>query len=47
MKAIWNGAVIAESDGTVVVGGDLSPDAVWYCPATFEAAAQIEDRVGL
>jgi uncharacterized protein (DUF427 family) len=83
MKATWHGAVIAESDDTVVVegnhyfpdaaldrryivasnhrstcgwkgqahyysllvDGDLLPDAVWYYPEPFEAAAQIKGRV--
>ena len=83
MQAIWNGAVIAESDDTVVlegnhyfpeaslnralvtfsnhrssclwkgqahyyslmVDGDLNPDAVWYYPEPGEAAAQIKGRV--
>ena len=82
-KAIWNGAVIAHSDDTVVVegnhyfpaaslkreyviasnhrstcpwkgmaqyysllvNGDLNPEAVWYYPEPSEAAAQIKDRV--
>ena len=83
MKAIWNGAVIAESDDTVVVegnhyfpessvnrryvtfsnhrsmcpwkgqahyyslmvNGDLNPDAAWYYPEPSEAAQQIKGRV--
>lgn len=83
MKATWHGAVIAESDDTVVVegnhyfpeaaldrryivasnhrsscawkgqahyysllvDGDLNPDAVWFYPEPFEAAAQIKGRV--
>lgn len=83
MKAIWNGAVVAESDDTVVVegnhyfpaaalkreyvldsnhrtmcswkgearyhsllvNGDLNPDAVWYYPEPKEAAAEIRGRV--
>ena len=83
MKAIWNGATIAESDDSVVVegnhyfpesslkreyvtfsnhrtscpwkgqahyhslmvDGDLNPDAVWYYPEPSEAAAQIKGRV--
>lgn len=83
MKATWHGAVIAESDDTVVVegnhyfpeaaldrryivasnhrstcgwkgqahyysllvDGDLNPDAVWFYPEPFEAAAAIEGRV--
>ena len=83
MQAIWNGAVVAESDDTVVVEGnhyfpasalkreyvvgsnhhsmcswkgeasyysllvegDLNPDAVWYYPEPKEAAAEIEGRV--
>ena len=83
MKAIWNGATIAESDDTVVVegnhyfpesslkreyvtfsnhrtscpwkgqahyhslmvDGDLNPDAVCYYPEPSEAAAQIKCRV--
>jgi len=83
MKAIWNGAVIAESDDTVVVegnhyfpetsldrryvtfsnhktmcpwkgqahyyslmvNGDLNPDAAWYYPEPSEAARQIKGRV--
>ena len=83
MKATWNGAVIAESDDTVVVegnhyfpestlkreyvtfsnhrssdtwkgqahyyslmvNGELKPDAVWYYPEPSEAAAQIKGRV--
>ena len=83
MKATWNGAVVAESDDTVViegnhyfpeaalkreyvvgsnhrsssqwkgqalyysllVNGDLNPDAVWYYPEPLEAAAEIKGRV--
>ena len=83
MKAIWNGAVIAESDDTVIVegnhyfpetsldrryvtfsnhktmcpwkgqahyyslmvNGDLNPDAAWYYPEPSEAARQIKGRV--
>lgn len=83
MRATWNGAVIADSDDTVLVegnvyfpeaaldrrfvvasnhrstcawkgeahyysllvDGDLNPDAVWYYPAPFEAAAAIMGRV--
>jgi uncharacterized protein (DUF427 family) len=82
MKAIWNGAVIAESDDTVVVegnhyfpesslnrqyvtfsnhrtnsprgqahyyslmvNGDLNPDAVWYYPEPSESAQQLAGRV--
>ena len=83
MKAIWNGAVIAESDDTVVVegnhyfpessldrqyitfsnhrtsdpwkgqayyyslmvDGDVHPDAAWYYPEPSEAAQQIKGRV--
>ncbi len=83
MKATWNGAVIAESDDTVVVegnhyfpessldkkyitfsnhrthcawkgqahyyslmvNGDVNPDAVWYYPEPSEAAMQIKGRV--
>lgn len=83
VKAVWNGAVIAESDDTVVlegnhyfpeaslrreyvvfsnhrsscawkgqahyysllVGGELNPDAVWYYPEPSEAAAAIKGRV--
>lgn len=83
MKATWHGAVIADSDDTVVVegnhyfpaaaldrryivasnhrsscawkgqahyysllvDGDLNPDAVWYYPEPLEAAAAIAGRV--
>src|SRR5205814_10652124 len=83
MKATWNGAVIAESDDTVVVegnhyfpesslkreyvtfsnhrtscpwkgqahyyslmvDGDVNPDAVWYYPEPSEAAREIKGRV--
>ncbi|NML15340.1 DUF427 domain-containing protein [Azohydromonas caseinilytica] len=83
MKAIWNGAVIAESDDTVLVegnhyfpesavkkeyllasnhrtscpwkgqarywsllvNGDVNPEAAWYYPEPSEAAAQIKDRI--
>lgn len=82
MKAIWNGAVIAASDDTVVVdgehyfpeaavnrqyltfsnhrssswkgearyhsllvGGELLPDAAWSYPEPAEAAAQIAGRM--
>ena len=83
MKAIWNGATIAESDDTVVVegnhyfpesslkreyvtfsnhhtscpwkgqahyhslmvDGDLNPDAVWYYPDPLPGAEQVADRV--
>jgi uncharacterized protein (DUF427 family) len=83
MRATWNGAVIAESDDTVViegnhyfpenalrreyvvgsnhrsscawkgqaryysllVNGDLHPDAAWYYPEPLEAAAEIKGRV--
>ncbi len=82
MKAIWNGAVIAESDDTVVVdgehyfpdaavnrqyltfsnhrsaswkgqaryhsllvNGELLPDAAWYYPEPAEAAAPLAGRV--
>jgi uncharacterized protein (DUF427 family) len=83
VKAIWNGATIAESDDTVVVegnhyfpaaslkrehvafsnhrtscawkgqahyysllvDGEMNPDAVWYYPEPSEAAQQIKDRV--
>lgn len=38
MKAIWNGAVLAQSDDTVVV------EAAWYYPAPKDAAAEIKDR---
>lgn len=83
MKAIWNGAVIAESDDTVLVegnhyfpetslnrevvtfsnhrtscpwkgeasyysllvNGELNPDAVWYYPAPKAEAENIRGRV--
>lgn len=82
MKAVWNGAVIAESDDTVVVdgehyfpeaalnrqylsfsnhrssswkgqaryhsllvNGELLPDAAWYYPEPSEAAAKLAGRV--
>lgn len=83
MKAIWNGAVIAESNDTVVVegnhyfpesalkreyvtfsnhhthcswkgeasyysllvNGEMNPDAVWYYPQPSEAAEQIRGRI--
>lgn len=83
MKATWNGAVIAESDDTVLVegnhyfpesavkreylvssnhrtscpwkgqahywsllvNGDLNPEAAWYYPEPSEAAAQIKGRI--
>lgn len=83
VKAVWNGAVIAESDETVVVEGNhyfpraavnaaylapsstqtrcpwkglasyhslvvdgaTNPDAAWYYPEPFEAAAEIRDRI--
>jgi uncharacterized protein (DUF427 family) len=83
MKAIWNGAVIAESDDTVVVEGnhyfpessldrqyitfsnhrstcawkgqahyysllvkgEMNPDAVWFYPEPSEKAQQIKGRV--
>ncbi len=83
MKAIWNGAVIAESNDTVVVegnhyfpesslkrdlvtfsnhrtscqwkgqahyysllvDGEMNPDAVWYYPEPSEAAREIKGRV--
>ena len=83
MKAIWKGAVIAQSDDTVVVEGnhyfppesvdrryvrpsetttvcgwkgtasyydvvvgeDVNEDAVWYYPATKDAAKHVQGRV--
>lgn len=83
MKASWNGAVVAESDDTVVVegnhyfpegslkreyvvfsnhrsscpwkgqaryysllvNGEMHPDAVWYYPEPSDAARQIAGRV--
>jgi uncharacterized protein (DUF427 family) len=83
VKAVWNGAVIAESDDTVVVegnhyfpessvkreyltfsnhrtscpwkgqaryhsllvNGEMNPDAVWYYEQPSEAAAQIKGRL--
>ena len=30
---------------SLLVNGDLNPDAVWYYPEPFEAAAQIKGRV--
>ena len=83
VKAVWNGAVIAESDETVVVEGNhyfpraavnsaylapsstqtrcpwkgiasyhslvvdgaTNPDAAWFYPEPFEAAAEIKDRI--
>ena len=30
---------------SVLVNGDLNPDAVWYYPEPLEAAAEIKDRV--
>lgn len=83
MKAIWNGAVIAESDDTVVVEGnhyfpesslnrqyitfsnhrstcawkgqaryysllvkgEMNPDAVWFYPDPSEQAQQVKGRV--
>jgi len=82
VKAVWNGAVIAESDDTVVVNGEhyfpeasvkrdylsfsnhrtssvrgqahyysllvngeLNPDAAWYYPEPNEAVAQIKGRI--
>ena len=83
VKAMWNGAVIAESDETVVVEGNhyfprasvdsaylapsntqtrcpwkgiasyhslvvdgaTNPDAAWFYPEPFEAAAEIKDRI--
>jgi uncharacterized protein (DUF427 family) len=83
MKATWNGAVIAESDDTVVVegnhyfpadslkreyvldsnhrstcpwkgearyysllvDGDLNPDAAWYYPNPRDGAEMVKDRV--
>jgi uncharacterized protein (DUF427 family) len=41
-KAIWNGAVIAESDHTIKVEGKTNPDGAWYYPAPFPAAAEIK-----
>ena len=83
VKAVWNGAVIAESDHTVVVegnhyfpeadvrreylafsnhrsscawkgqaryhslivNGEMNPDACWYYPEPLPAAANIQGRV--
>ena len=83
VKAVWNGAVIAESDDTVVVegnhyfpedsvrrehlafsnhrsscawkgqaryhslivNGEMNPDAAWYYPEPMPAAANIQGRV--
>ncbi|MET0383757.1 MAG: DUF427 domain-containing protein [Burkholderiaceae bacterium] len=83
MKAIWNGAVVADSDDivvvegnhyfpesslkreyvtfsnhrtscpwkgqahyyTLVVDGEMNPEAVWYYPEPTEAAAEIKGRV--
>ena len=82
VKAVWNGAVIAESDDTVVVegnhyfpessvkkeyltfsnhrtsgpkgqaryhsllvNGEMNPDAVWYYPEPSDAAAAIKDHL--
>ncbi len=44
-KAIWSGAVIAESDHTIKVEGKTNPDGAWYYPAPFPAAAEIKDHV--
>jgi len=44
-KAIWNSAVIAESDHTIKVDGKTNPDGAWYYPAPFPAAAEIKDHV--
>lgn len=38
----WKGEARYHS---LLVNGDLNPDAVWYYPEPFEAAAQIRDRV--
>lgn len=45
MKAIWNGAVLADSDQTIVVEGKTNPDAAWYYPAPKDAARQIAGYV--
>jgi uncharacterized protein (DUF427 family) len=82
MRAIWNGAVVAESDDTVIVegehyfpesslkreyttfsnhrsssekgqahyysllvNGEMNPNAVWYYPEPSETAAQVKGRV--
>lgn len=83
VRATWNGAILAESDHTILVegnqyfpasdvaegvltpsdththcpwkgdasyysvvaGGDTNPDAAWYYPEPFEAAAAIKDYV--
>lgn len=44
-RATWNGAVLAESDDTVVVD-ETNPGAAWYDPAPKPAAVDIEGRVG-
>jgi uncharacterized protein (DUF427 family) len=50
MRATWNGAVLAESDDTVVVEGNhyfptVNKDAAWYYPEPKDAAKQIFDHV--
>jgi len=44
-RAIWNGAVLAESDQGVVVDGQINRDAAWYYAEPSEAAKPIKDHV--
>ena len=44
-QAIWNGVVLAESDKTVVVDGQVNSEAAWYYPQPKEAAQEITGYV--
>ena len=33
------------ADGSLLVNGELNPEAAWYYPEPSEAAAQIKDRI--
>jgi uncharacterized protein (DUF427 family) len=44
-RAIWNDAVIAEADETVIVDGEVNPAAGWTYPDPTVAAKRIAGHV--
>lgn len=44
-QAVWNGAVVADSDDTVVVNEETNSRAAWYYPTPKDAVANIRDYV--
>jgi uncharacterized protein (DUF427 family) len=44
-RAMWNGAVLAESDEYEVVEGKENKDAAWYYPEPKEEARNIQGHI--